>query len=106
MRSPVVRKPLETLPPLHPGEILREEFLVPLGLSAGSVAKAAGIPRTRIERIMREETGISAATALRLGRVFGMSAEFWMNLQARCDLQTAALRAGVELAAIKEVRAA
>ena len=91
---------------MHPGEILREEFLMPLGLSAGSVAKAAGIPRTRIERIMREETAISADTALRLGRVFGMSADFWMNLQSRFDLQTAARRAGTELAAIKVLRAA
>ena len=94
------------LAPLHPGEILREEFLLPLRLSAGSVAKAAGIPRTRIERIMREETGISADTALRLGRIFGMSADFWMNLQSRFDLQTAAELAGADIAAIKELRAA
>ena len=53
------------LPPMHPGEMLREEFLAPLGLSALRVSRAAGVPRTRIERILREETGISADTALR-----------------------------------------
>ena len=94
------------LPPMHPGEMLREEFLGPLGFSAGAVAKAAGIPRTRIERIMREETGISADTALRLGKVLGTSAEFWVNLQARYDLLTAQDRAGTELDAIKSLRAA
>jgi addiction module HigA family antidote len=77
-----------TLPPLHPGEVLREEFLIPMGLSAYVVAKACGIPRTRIERIAREEMGISADTALRLGRFFGIEPEFWINLQTRYDLAT------------------
>ena len=58
-----------TLPPMHPGEMLREEFLEPLGLSAGRVAKACGVPRTRIERIIREELGISGDTAVRLWKV-------------------------------------
>ena len=69
--------------------MLREEFLGPLGFSAGAVAKAAGIPRTRIERITREETGISADTALRLGKVLGTSAEFWVNLQTAHELALA-----------------
>src|SRR5271168_5610681 len=77
---------VETLPPMHPGEMLREEFLLPLGLTPGKVAKAAGVPRTRIERIVGEKIGISADTALRLGRVLGTSAEFWPNLQMRYDL--------------------
>ena len=87
-----------TMAPMHPGEMLREEFLLPLGLSPGKVAKAAGIPRTRIERIVGEKVGISADTALRLGRVLGTSAEFWLNLQMRYDLLTekAALRGRLE----------
>ena len=84
-------------PPVHPGEILREEFLVPLGLSAGRVAKACGVPRTRIERIMREELGISGDTAIRLGRFFGTTPEFWMNLQARYEVETAKLVLGKAL---------
>ena len=59
---------------MHPGEVLREEFLLPLGLSPGAVAKACGVPRTRIERLSNEETGVTADTALRLSKVFGTSA--------------------------------
>jgi antitoxin HigA-1 len=76
-----------SLPPLHPGEVLREEFLEPMGLTPDAVAKACGVPRTRIERIAREEIGISADTALRLGRFFGIEPEFWLNLQTRHDLE-------------------
>ncbi|MCB4767934.1 HigA family addiction module antidote protein [Ancylobacter sp. Lp-2] len=74
------------LPPIHPGEILREEFLRPLNLSPYAVAKAVHVPRTRIERLAREETPVTADTALRLGRLFGTGPEFWMNLQAAHDL--------------------
>jgi addiction module HigA family antidote len=77
------------LPPIHPGEILREEFLVPMQLTAYAVAQACDVPRTRIERLAREETPVTADTALRLARYFGTSAEFWMNLQARYDLERA-----------------
>ena len=63
------------LPPMHPGEVLREEFLVPLNLSAGALAKACGLPRTRIERIATETTGITADTALRLGKALGTSTQ-------------------------------
>lgn len=77
------------LPPMHPGEVLREEFLVPLGLSAYAVARACGIPRTRIERLAREETPITADTALRLGRLFRMTPQFWMGLQSQYDLRCA-----------------
>jgi len=66
---------------MHPGEVLREEFLVPLGLSAGALAKACGVPRTRIERIANEETAVTADTALRLGKALGTSAQLWLNLQ-------------------------
>ncbi|TXM56348.1 HigA family addiction module antidote protein [Methylobacterium sp. WL103] len=94
---------LETLPPLHPGEILREEFMVPLGLSAGAVAKALGLPRSRIERVVREEIGISTDTALRLARYFRTSHEFWANLQARFESETLLAEIGAELAGIEPV---
>jgi addiction module HigA family antidote len=77
------------LPPLHPGEMLREEFLVPLSLSPYALAKAIGVPRTRIERLAREETAITADTALRLGRYFNMTPQFWMNLQTHYELEVA-----------------
>lgn len=91
---------IATLPPLHPGEVLREEFIEPLGLSAGKVAKACGVPRTRVERIVREELGISGDTAIRLARFFKTSREFWLNLQARYELEMAEKNAGFEIAAI------
>ena len=100
MRRSASRKKLEIvaeLPPLHPGEVLREEFLLPMNLSAYVVAKACGVPRTRIERIARAEMGISADTALRLGRFFGIEPEFWVNLQTRYDLATAGKAIGKAL---------
>lgn len=89
------------LPPLHPGEVLREEFMVPLGLTAYAIAKACGIPRTRIERIAAEAVGISGDTAIRLGRVFDTTPEFWMNLQQRFELERAALALGASVEAIR-----
>ncbi len=77
------------LRPVHPGEILREEFLVPLKLTPYAVAAALNVPRTRIERIAREEKPVTADTALRLGKFFKTGAAFWMNIQARFDLETA-----------------
>jgi addiction module HigA family antidote len=91
------------LAPMHPGEVLREEFLVPLEMSSGALAKACGVPRTRIERIASEETGITADTALRLSRAFGATAEFWLNLQNACDVRTAKNQISGELAKIKPV---
>ena len=93
-----------TLPPMHPGEMLREEFLLPLGLSPGKVAKAAGIPRTRVERIAREDTGVTADTALRLAKVLGTSPEFWLNLQSRYDLRTATAALDGRLDEIRSLR--
>jgi antitoxin HigA-1 len=77
------------LAPVHPGEVLREEFLVPMNLSAYAVARAIGVPRTRIERLSREETPVTADTALRLAKYFGTTAAFWMGLQAQHDLEHA-----------------
>ena len=76
-------------PAIHPGEILREEFLAPLGLSPYALAKACKVPRTRIERLTREETPVTADTALRLGRYLATGPEFWMNLQVMFDLAVA-----------------
>jgi addiction module HigA family antidote len=64
------------LPPVHPGDVLREDFLVPMKLTPYALARACGVPRTRIERLVREETPVTADTALRLARYFGTSAEF------------------------------
>jgi len=91
------------LPPMHPGEVLREEFLIPLGLSAGALAKACGVPRTRIERIASEETAITADTALRLGKALGTSAQLWLNLQNEFDMRTAKRQIGKELDKITPV---
>jgi antitoxin HigA-1 len=92
-----------TLAPLHPGEVLREEFMKPIGVSAITVAHACHVPRTRIERIVREEMGISADTALRLAKVFNTTPEFWLNLQTRYDIETAAEQIGPELDEIHEL---
>jgi antitoxin HigA-1 len=77
------------LKPLHPGEVLREEFLRPLMLSSGQVAKAIGVPRTRIERLAAEKVELSADTALRLARYFGTSPDFWMALKSRHEREAA-----------------
>jgi addiction module HigA family antidote len=91
------------LPPLHPGEVLREEFLKPLGMSPGALAKATGVPRTRIERIAAETTGVTADTALRLGKALNTSAELWMNLQRKFDLEMARLAIAKDLKKIAPV---
>jgi len=75
------------LAPLHPGEVLREEFMIPLGITAYRLAEDLLVPRTRIERIAREETRITADTALRLSRYFNTTEEFWLRLQARYDIE-------------------
>ena len=87
--------------PIHPGEILREEFLLPLNLSANALAIALGVPAPRINAVVRERRGITADTALRLARYFGTSAEFWMGLQADYDLRMAESLAGDMLARIQ-----
>ena len=79
----------ETLPPIHPGEILREDFMKPLGLSMNRLALGLRVPVTRIAEIVHERRGITPDTALRLGRHFNTSARFWLNLQAAYDLEVA-----------------
>ncbi|WP_164780173.1 HigA family addiction module antitoxin [Mesorhizobium sp. M7A.F.Ca.US.011.01.1.1] len=73
-------------PPIHPGEILREEYLVPLGLKPYTLAKKLHVPRTRIERLASETTPVTPDTALRLAKFFGTTPQFWMNMQASYDL--------------------
>lgn len=90
-----------SLPPIHPGEILREEFLKPFALAAYALANALHVPRTRIERIVREEIGVTADTALRLARYFGTSAEFWIGLQTQYELRSAERASAEEIARIR-----
>ena len=73
----------------HPGEVLREEYLVPLGMSARKLAKALGVPANRITEIMRGERDVTADTAIRLGRYFKTDPRFWLNLQSAYDLSKA-----------------
>ncbi len=76
-------------PPIHPGEILLEEFLTPMGISQYRLAKDIGVPAMRISKIVRGERGISADTALRLARYFGMSVEFWTGIQTYYEIEKA-----------------
>ncbi len=85
------------LPPIHAGEILREEFLVPLGMSANALAIAIGVPATRVSEIVNERRGISGDTALRLGRYFHMTAEFWMGLQSDYELELVRYQSGKKI---------
>lgn len=80
-------KVINGMRPIHPGEILREEFLKPLNLSANALAMDLHVPAPRINDIVREKRGITADTALRLARYFGTSAEFWLGLQDDYDLK-------------------
>jgi antitoxin HigA-1 len=92
--------------PVPPGEILLEEFLVPLGVSQYRLAKAIAVPARRINEIVHGQRRISADTALRLARFFGTSERFWLNLQARYDLETEKDRIGADLDAIEPLQAA
>jgi antitoxin HigA-1 len=89
------------LPSIHPGEILREEFLEPLGMTAYQLAKGIGVEQTRISEILHGKRGISADTALRLARYFGTSAQMWMNVQSRYELEEAEAALGEALMQIQ-----
>jgi antitoxin HigA-1 len=90
--------------PSAPGEVLDELFLSPLGMSSGALARRLGVPRTRIERLVKGQTAMTADTALRLAAFFGNSAEFWLNLQEAHDLHAA--RARVDVSQIRPLDAA
>lgn len=83
--------------PIHPGEILREEFIIPLGLSAHALAMALRVPAPRINDIVRERRAVTADTALRLARYFGTSAEFWLGLQSDYDMKIALAENGARI---------
>ena len=84
-----IAQDLERLPPVHPGEVLSEEFLVPMKITQYALAKAIGVDPRRIHAIVHGERSITAETALLLSRFFGNSAQFWMGLQSQYDLETA-----------------
>jgi addiction module HigA family antidote len=88
------------LPPIHPGEVLLEEFMRPLELSSNALAQVLGVTPARINEIVRGRRGISADTALRLARYFGTDAQSWLNLQSRYELECARDAAGDEIARI------
>jgi len=83
----LTRMQTNKLPPIHPGEILREEFMKPLGLTQNALARALRVPPRRINEIVLEKRGITADTALRLARYFGTTAEMWTGLQTDYDLR-------------------
>jgi addiction module HigA family antidote len=99
-------KPKNGMRPVHPGEVLREEFLVPLEVSANRLAQALDIPTNRITEIVGERRNVTADTALRLARALGTTPDFWMNLQKTFELRTAEIESGAEISKIKRLRTA
>jgi addiction module HigA family antidote len=93
--------------PVHPGEILREEYMVPLELSANRLAQALGVATNRVSEVVAERRDVTADTALRLAQFFGTTAEFWMNLQCAYDLRRAEIDHGAEIRrAVKALKGA
>ncbi|RWR25007.1 addiction module antidote protein, HigA family [Agrococcus lahaulensis] len=97
---------MSKLEPVHPGEVLHEEFLVPLGVTQHRVAVAIGVPPRRINEIVHGKRRLTADTALRLARYFGTSAQFWVNLQSRFDLECERDRIGARLEEIRPLQSA
>lgn len=95
-RTPM-RGPTDKLPPVHPGEVLAEEFLAPLGLSQNKAARAMHVPPRRINEIVLGKRAVTADTALRLARFLGTTPDFWMNLQAHYDLERTRDEAGEQI---------
>jgi addiction module HigA family antidote len=89
------------LPPVHPGEILREEFMLPMALSSHALARAIGVTPARVNDIVNKKRGITADTALRFGCYFGTTANVWINLQKRFELETARRELGDTLSHIQ-----
>lgn len=96
----------DKIPPIHPGEVLMEDFIKGFEITQNRLAVAIGVPPRRINEIVHGKRGVSADTALRLERYFGVSAQFWLNLQTRYELDLAEERAAAQLAAIKPLKAA
>ncbi|MDX2219955.1 MAG: HigA family addiction module antitoxin [Burkholderiales bacterium] len=91
-----MNRPVNRMRPVHPGEVLREDYLVPLGLSVNALAVALGVPATRIHEIVKERRAVTADTAARLARYFGGDAASWLALQASYDLKTLPTRKDIE----------
>lgn len=83
------KKTKRDIAPIHPGEILKEEFMAPLGLSVNALSRALGVPRTRLNDVVLRRRGITADTAMRLARYFRVGPEFWMNLQSHYEIECA-----------------
>jgi addiction module HigA family antidote len=96
---------MKTLPNIHPGEVLLEEFLIPLGISQNALARAAGVPPRRINEIVLAKRSVSADTAVRLARVFGTSERFWLGLQTDYDLEEARRVIGRRIKHIERIAA-
>jgi addiction module HigA family antidote len=96
---------MERLPNIHPGEVLKEEFLNPMGISAYRLAKDTGIPQTRISEIIKGKRRVTADTALRLAKYFGMSARFWLGLQDDFDIEEEEIAIHKELESIPTISA-
>ncbi len=96
MRIPTHRKPT------HPGEMLREEFLIPMEISQRDLADAIHVPYQRINELVNQKRGVTPSTALRLSKFFGVSADYWLNLQIRCDLYRAQLAEKSDIDSIKD----
>lgn len=97
---------IDRLAPVHPGEVLMQDFIEGLGITQHKLAVSIGVPPRRINEIVHGKRAITADTALRLGRYFGVSAQFWMNLQVRYDLDLAEDRVADEIADIAPLRVA
>ncbi len=96
---------MKTLPNIHPGEVLLEEFLTPLAISQNALARAADVPPRRINEIVLGKRGVSADTAVRLARALGTSERFWLGLQADYDLEEAHRALGKDLERVERVAA-
>lgn len=93
-------------PPIHPGEVLMEDFIKGFGITQNKLAVSIGVPPRRINEIVHGKRAITADTALRLGRYFGLEAQFWLNLQSRYDLELAKDRVAEQIASIIPLQAA
>jgi addiction module HigA family antidote len=98
--------PNNKMRPIHPGEVLREEFIIPLGISAHALALELRVPAPRINEIVRERRAVTPDTALRLARYLGTTPQFWMNLQISYDLKIAEIKVGTKIATEVHMRLA
>lgn len=96
----------DKIAPIHPGEVLMEDFIEGFGITQNKLAVSIGVPPRRINEIVHGKRGITADTALRLGKYFGTSAQFWLNLQTHYDLDVAEDRVAEQIAAITPLRSA